>query len=98
MVTSQYIGAHQQYVTYCAISSASLTIANIARSMLQDKLTFFGPALLFALDAVAITLFATVVIAVAALAIALFVAHHLVAVSIARVVAVATARPPPSLP
>ncbi len=36
------------------------------RSMLQDTLTFFGPTLFFILDAVAIALFVTVVIAVAA--------------------------------
>ncbi len=66
--------------------------------MLQDALTFFGPTLFFALDAVAIALFVTVVIAVAALTIALFVAHHLVAVTIVHVVNVAIAGPPPLLP
>ncbi len=98
MITSQYIGAHQQYVTYCAILSASLTIANITRSMPHDALTIFGPTLVFALDAVAIALFVTVVIAVADLAIALIVTHHLVAIAIAHVVAVPIACPPPLLP
>jgi hypothetical protein len=49
MVTSRYIGAHQQYVTYLAMLSASLTIANVTRSMLQDALTFFWSDLIFGL-------------------------------------------------